>query len=129
MFAQALTARWQVTAATGLVCVGLALPCAAQILECPTPQGVHGPGVLKETPIQIAQTGSLLASGDSVNRAPEVVADLRRRYPGVGDAELQNYLVTAYCPGVAKLSGLSVAEQQGRVEQFAKQASIAVYGH
>ncbi len=129
MFARSLTPRWQIIAATGLIGTGLALPGAAQTLNCPTAQAVHGPGVLKETRVQIAETGSLLASGDSVNRAPEVVSDLRRRYPGVGDAELANYLVTAYCPVVAKLDGLSVAEQQARVDQFARQASVAVYGH
>ena len=129
MFAQALTTRWQIAAAMGLACAGFALPCAAQALDCPMSQAVHGPGVLKETPVQIAETGSLLASGDGANRAPEVVADLRKRYPGVGDAEIENYLVTAYCPVAAKLNGLSVAEQRARVDQFAHQASVAVYGH
>lgn len=129
MFAQALTTRWQIAAAMGLACAGFALPCAAQTLACPMSQAVHGPGVLKETPVQIAETGNFLASGDGVNRAPEVVADLRKRYPGVGDAEIENYLVTAYCPVAAKLNGLSVAEQRARVDQFAHQASVAVYGH
>ena len=90
---------------------------------------MSGPGVLKETPVQIAKTGSFLASGDSVNRAPEVVADLRKQYPGVSDAELENHLVAAYCPEVAKLNGLSVAEQKARVDRFARQASVAIYGH
>jgi len=44
-------------------------------------------------------------------------------------AEIENYLVTAYCPVVAKLDGLSVAEQQARVDRFAREASVAVYGH
>jgi hypothetical protein len=129
MFTQVLTLRWKMAAAMGLLCAGFALPAAAQALNCPMPQAEYGPGVLKETPVQIAETGSFLASGESVNRAPEVVADLRKRYPGVGDAEIENYLVTAYCPVAAKLNGLSVAEQQARVDQFAHQASVAVYGH
>jgi len=93
------------------------------------PQTLHGPGVLKESPTQIAATASFLASGDTVNRVAEVVADLRKRYPGVADAEIENYLVTAYCPVAAKLNGLSVAEQRARVNKFARQASVAVYGH
>ena len=125
----ALTTRWQTAAAIGLICTGFALPAAAQTLKCPAPQAAPGSGVLKESSVQIAETGSFLASGDSGNRTPEVVADLRKRYPGVGDAEIENYLVTAYCPVAAKLNGLSVAEQQARVDLFARQAAAAVYGH
>jgi hypothetical protein len=127
--ARALTTRWQTAEALGLILAGFALQSSAQSLNCPMPQTAHGPGVLKETPVQIAETGSFLASGDSINRAPEVVADLRKRYPGVGDAEIENYLVTAYCPVAAKLNGLSVAERQARVDRFARQANAAVYGH
>jgi len=111
----------------GLALGGLALPATAQSLECPIPQEVHGPGVLKESPVQIAETGSLLAGGDGVNRAREVVADLRKRYPRASDAEIENYLITAYCPVAARLSGLSVAEQRARVNQFAHQARVIVY--
>ena len=123
------TTRWQAAAAIGLICAGFALPSSAQTLNCPMSQSTHSAGVLKETPAQIAETGSFLASGDSSNRAPEVVADLRKRYPGIADAEIENYLVTAYCPVAAKLNGLSLAERQSRVDQFAHQASVAVYGH
>lgn len=128
MTARALTTGWQMAAAIGLAYAGFAQPAAAESMDCPIPQAMHGPGVLKESPAQIAETGSLLASGNSLNRAPEVVADLRKRYPGVSDAEIENYLVTAYCPVAARLNGLSVAEQRARVDQFAHQASVAVYG-
>ena len=121
--------RWKLAAAVSLVCAGVAGACEAQTLNCPMPQAVKGPGILKESSVQISETGSFLASGDSVNRAPEVVADLRKRYPGVSDAEIENYLVAAYCPVIAKLNGLSVAEQKARVDRFAHQASVAVYGH
>jgi hypothetical protein len=124
---RASTTRWQIAAAMALFCV--TLPAAAQSVTCPMPHTLHGPGMLKESPTQIAETGSFLASGDTVNRAPEVVADLRKRYPGIADAEIENYLVTAYCPVAAKLNGLSRAEQQARVDQFARQASVAIYGH
>ena len=121
--------RWQFVVAMGLVCTGFALPAAAQSVECPKPHTVSGPGVLKESPAQIAEAGRFLASGDSVNRAPEMASDLRKRYPGVSNAEIENYLVAAYCPVAAKLNGLSVAERQARVDRFARQASVAVYGH
>jgi hypothetical protein len=128
MIARPFTIRGQIAFAIGLAYAGLVLPAVAQSMDCPIPQPLHGPGVLKESPVQIAETGSFLTSGDSVNRAPEVVADLRKRYPGVSDAEVENYLVSAYCPVAAKLNGLSVAEQRARVDRFARQASVAVYG-
>jgi hypothetical protein len=128
MIAQAFTRRGHITFAIGMAYAALALPVAAQSMDCPISQPARVPGVLKETPVQIAETGSFLASGDSVNRAPEVVADLRKRYPGVSDLEIENYLVSAYCPVAARLNGLSVAEQRARVNQFAHQASVAVYG-
>lgn len=128
MTARAFMTRWPIAVAVVLACGGVPLAATARSLGCPAPQAVHGPGVLKETPVQIAELGSLLASGDRVNRAPVVVADLRKRYPGVSNAEIANYLITAYCPVVAKLDGLSMAEQRARMEQFAHQARVAVYG-
>ena len=103
-----------------------ALPAAAQSWECPMPQDVHGPGVLMETSAQIQRTADLLASGDAGNRVPGIVADLRERHPGVRNAELMNYLVTAYCPVVARLSGLSDAEKRSRVDRFATQVSHVI---
>jgi len=129
MKTRTFTTLMQIASATGCIWAASSLPVAAQSLKCPMPHTLNSPGVLKESPAQIAETGGFLASGDSVNRAPEVVADLRNRYPGVADAEIENYLVTAYCPVVAKLDGLSVAAQQARVDRFAHQASVAVYGH
>jgi hypothetical protein len=121
--------RWPIAAALGLAYAGFALPSLAQSMDCPVAQATPGHGILKESPLQIVETGSFLASSDSANRAPEVVADLRKRYPGVSDGEIENYLITAYCPVVAKLNGLSVAEQRARVDQFAHQASVAVHGN
>lgn len=128
MIMRSSTIRWWTAVAMTLLCAGVSLPAAAQSLTCPLPQPLHGPGVLKETPTQIAETSSFLASGDAGNHVPEIVADLRKRYPGVEDAAIENYLVAAYCPIAAKLNGLSVAEQQARVDRFARQASAAVYG-
>ena len=93
------------------------------------PDSACGARSVGETPAQIAETGNLLASGNNGNRAPEVVADLRRRYPGASDAEIENYLVAAYCPVVARMNRLSVAQQRARVDQFARQAGVVVYGH
>jgi hypothetical protein len=50
-----------------------------------------------------------------------IVSDLRARYPGVENAELVNYLVTAYCPIVARLSGLDEQQKQAQLDQFVGQ--------
>ena len=118
-----------IAAAIGLAGLWFTPSASAQSLSCPRPHPEQGPGVLKETPTQIAEAGNFLVSGDSVNRASELAADLRKRYPGIGDAEIENYLVAAYCPVAARLNGLSLPERQARVARFARQASVAVYGH
>lgn len=98
-------------------------PASAQAFECPAPQGQQGPGMLKETSAQVCRTASLLGSGDASNRVPEIVAGLRKRHPGVQDDALVNYLTTAYCPVVARLSGLGDAEKKARLDRFASQVS------
>jgi hypothetical protein len=120
--------RWHIAAAIMLAPVAFALPAEAQSMDCPMPHALHGAGVLRESPVQIAETGSFLADTDRANHVAEVVADLRKRYRGVSNAEIENYLVTAYCPVVARLNGLSVTEQRARLDQFAHLASVAVYG-
>jgi hypothetical protein len=56
-----------------------------------------------------------------------VVSDLRARYPGVENAEIMNYLMTAYCRVVARLSGLDNQGQQARMDGFASQLSQIIY--
>jgi hypothetical protein len=107
------------------VVLGLAGPAFA--LECPAAQKLTRPGVLQETQAQINNVANLLATGDVGNRVPAIIADLRRRYPGVENAEVVNYLMAAYCPIVARLSGLSDAEKQARMDRFVSQLSQIVY--
>ena len=112
----------------GLVALSLcSAPLApAGAFECPEPQDLQSLGVLKETSAQTRRTANLLDSGDAGNRVPEIIAELRERHPGVRNAEIVNYLVTAYCPVVARLSGLSDAEKTARVDRFASQVSRLV---
>lgn len=109
-----------IVAAVLALCI-VAPSASAQAMVCPMPHATSGPGMLRETPTQLAETGNYLASGADPNRVSEVVADLRQRYPGVSDAELENYLVAAYCPQVARLNGLGPAEQRSRVQRFSRQ--------
>lgn len=99
----------------------------ARAFECPAPEPLAKPGALKETSRQIVDLTAVLARGDANNHVPSIVADLRRRYPAVQNAEVANYLTTAYCPAVARLSGLSDAEKQQRVDRFASQIMQIVY--
>jgi len=103
----------------------LAAPCLA--LECPTPQPAGAPDAIQETPAQIRELSQVLASGDSSNRIPVFVHDLRSRHPNAPTGELVNYVVTAYCPVVNRLSGLSNGEKQARLSAFVSQVVQAAY--
>ena len=105
--------------------VGVCTPALA--FQCPTPQPLARPGVLKESSARIARVSALLATGDRGNHLPAIVSDLRGRYPKVQNAEIMNYLVTAYCPDVSRLTGLSDGEKQSRMRSFVAQASNAVF--
>src|SRR5271165_7073060 len=100
-------------------------PCLA--LECPTPQPAGAPDAIGESPAQIAELSQLLASGDLGNRIPVFVNELRSRHPNVPTGELVNYLVTAYCPVVNRLTGLSNSEKQARLSAFVSQVVQAAY--
>ena len=108
-------------------CFVSASEARSQAFECPTPQQLTSPDVLRETPARTAELATLLASGDVGNRIPVVVNDLRARYPGVQNAEIVNYLMTAYCPTVKQLTGLGDAEKQARMDSFMSRVSQVVY--
>ncbi len=91
------------------------------------PQPTAKPGILKETPAQMAAVGKQLAGGDTFNAIASATADLRIRYPGVESAEVVNYLVTAYCPAVAADNKLSEAQKKSAVDGFAAQVMRQVY--
>jgi hypothetical protein len=105
----------------------LAPVASAYALECPSPQPLTRPGVLKETPAQIATLSKQLAAGDVNDRIPTVVADLKARYPGIENAEIINYLVTAYCPVVGAMSGVNDSQRNAMVQSFAAQLMQQVY--
>lgn len=116
-------------AATVTVVLAACLAAAGPALafECPTPQPLARPGVLRETPARIATVGKELASGDTYNRIAAITADLRTRYPTVERGELVNYLVTAYCPTVAARTNLNDSQKQATVETFASEVMQQVY--
>jgi len=100
----------------------VAMSATAVAMQCPTPQKLGRTGVLQETAVQTNEMSAYLADGnDSGDHAALIIEDLRRRYPSVRNAEVTNYLVTAYCPLVARLTGLSEAEKKARMDRFASQ--------
>ena len=121
-----MTNRLRASALIALVAgLGLALPASA--LECPAAQPVAKPGVLQETPAQIEVTGKMLSSGNVGQQTQALIADLRKRYPQAGSAELANYIVTAYCPVVDRLTGLSEPEKKARLDEFVRQLMQEIY--
>ena len=108
-----------------LLAASLAWPASA--LECPAPRPVAKPGVLQETAAQIEETGKMLSSGDLGQQTKAIVAVLRSRYPQAENAELVNYLITAYCPVVAGLPQISEAEKKARLDQFVGQLMQKIY--
>ena len=98
----------------------------ASAFECPVPQKLAHPGVLKETPTQIAVAAKFLESAPSNVTVPLVEADLRARYPGVENAEVINYIVTAYCPVVNDMK-VSDADKQARMSRFVQDLMQMTY--
>jgi len=117
--------RLSSTTTTLLACICLASPALA--LECPTPQPLAKPGVFKETPSQIAEAGKMLSSGDVMSEAQTIIVDLRRRYPQVENAELANYLITAYCPVIAGMAALSESDKKARMDDFVSRLMKVIY--
>jgi hypothetical protein len=100
---------------------------SASALGCPKPQPLAKPGVLKETPGDIAVLSTALAAGHEKEKIREIADGLRQEHPGVEPAEILNYLIAAYCPVAAKASGLTEAQRQTLVDQFVLEAKSIVY--
>ncbi len=110
-------------AAAGLV--GLAV--SARALDCPEPPPRSQPGAITETPAQIDELLQVLTGADVTAQIPAIIDGLRKRYPTAGSAEIANYLITAYCPGVANASGLDEADKTARVRAFSKAVLGVLY--
>jgi hypothetical protein len=83
--------------------------------------------VITETPAQIAELAPLFAGSNVGAQVPTIVAALQKRYPAAGSGEIANYLITAYCPGVAHAAGLDEAQKTARVQAFSKAVLGVLY--
>ncbi|RBP12828.1 hypothetical protein DFR50_11317 [Roseiarcus fermentans] len=107
---------------------GTALGAAsAGEFACPVAQPSGAPGVIRETPAAIDLLAPVLTGADVTSQIPAIVDGLRKRYPAARSDEIVNYLITAYCPNVAKVPDLSDAEKTQRVEAFSKAVLAVLY--
>jgi hypothetical protein len=102
--------------------VGLAVMSVApaQALECPNPQKSGSRGALMETPATIASRDQTLAARGSA-AIPTIIFSVRKRHPHASNAEITNYMITAYCPVLNRKSELSDDQRRAALEAFASQ--------
>ena len=105
----------------GAIGAQIGLAQLGSAFECPEAQAQNVPGVIPESPQEIAELGALLRAGDLDNRLEVTARDLKRKYPKADKTELTNYMVAAYCPIVAADQDLSDAEKRERLDQFSEQ--------
>jgi hypothetical protein len=105
---------------TALLITSLAAT-SAYSLECPQPQLKSSPGVIIETPADIVSSSQILANGGS-NAISTMIFRLRQRNPRSSDGAILNYLLTAYCPVVNRMSGVSENQKRAKLKLFKHQA-------
>lgn len=120
---------------SGLVLVAAAISIAAIYLfqpaedkttaafECPEAKAKTDGSALQETPEQLASATEALKSPEQENAIRTLATDLKNKYPNADDAEIVNYMLTAYCPLVKAEDGLGDSEKQARMDRFSSQVS------
>ncbi|MGO9547752.1 MAG: hypothetical protein ACLPPF_23565 [Rhodomicrobium sp.] len=96
-------------------------PEAVNPFECAVVHEATTSTAIKETAAERDSTTQALSGPELANAIRVIAADLRKKYPNAGDAEIVNYLETAYCPLVARETGLSYAEKRARTDRFSSQ--------
>jgi hypothetical protein len=77
---------------------------------------------LKETLEQLTSATEVLKGPDRENAILAIASNLKKTNPGVGNPEIVNYLLTAYCPIVETDTGLSADEKRAQMDRFSSQA-------
>lgn len=122
-----MASRFIARALTALTAALIAGAASAAGLSCPNPQPLSQPGVIKETVQQIADLAPVLSGADVTMQIPAIVDALRKRYPNAQAAEIANFLITAYCPGVAMRTDLDDAGKTARVQAFSRAVLKVLY--
>ena len=106
---------------TALVaCIGVALMTPALALECPQPQMKASKGALKETPNTISMRSATLKARGSA-AVPSLIFQIRKDHPGSSNADVTDYLITAYCPVVNQRHELTEDQKKQDLARFADQ--------
>ncbi len=105
--------------------VGLLGAGRAQAMQCPA--AGPGSGDIPLTAQEWAELETAVTHSDFANQVASRSVDLRRRFPGIDGAKTMDLFLRAYCPSVARLSGLSEAERQARLDRFRSEISPLVY--
>jgi hypothetical protein len=93
----------------------------AEAFDCPVPQTAPDSMAIKEMQAQITQLSEALEADETGTVTEGTVYELRQRYPKATFAEIVNYMVTAYCPIIAKNDSLSDAEKKSRLDRYTQQ--------
>ncbi len=111
-----------------LALTGCSSDTAKPILECSQPQPLSSKMSIKETRSDIKHIGNRITQDPAGDAISEIIFDLKRQHPSATDADIVNYLVTAYCPVVAAEAWLSKDEATAKVDKFSTQVNEIVSG-
>jgi len=89
----------------------------AVALECPVPHPTATITAIKQTKTEIVEYSNLIAA-QGTRVVPEIIAQLKKRHPGVGDAEITSFLVTIYCPVVNQNADLGDDQKPTKIMAF-----------
>jgi hypothetical protein len=95
-------------------------------LICPETHARTTQMALKETTADLTRASAALSGPEQENTIRIIAAELKRRHPQAGSAEIVNYLLTAYCPLVKDDSGLSDREKREKMDRFSTQVVTIV---
>jgi hypothetical protein len=101
-----------------MICVSLS---SASALECPTLEPYGGAAGVPATLTQ------QLASANVLVQIPGILGQLHQQTPRAPNAEIVNYLISAYCPVVKADSRLSEQEKEAKLKGFADAVVAAQY--
>ena len=96
---------------------------AENSFECPVLHQTTTPDAIQETAAQRASASQALSGPEQENAIRVIATELRQKYPNATNSDIVNYLETAYCPLVAKETGLSDAEKRARRISFPLRSS------
>ncbi len=113
---------------TFLLLAGCSNETAQATLECPQPQPLSSAMSIKETNNDIEHIGKRITEEPVGDAISEIIFDLKRQHPSATDADITNYLVTAYCPVVAAEVWLSEDEATAKVDQFSTEVNEILSG-